>query len=144
LAGTLERQTDSPLVSLVMNHSLLDFLFSVFSIVSIVTFLFNLPLSWFRYETNIVDLALQNILPLNHPNVTTIRIGGCWVMILCYGVFFFYPMVSSIRTVLYIPSHWFHYIVSLQKSAQCNVRSGIDTDGSKYFGGKDDVEECTD
>ena len=27
--------------------------------------------------------------------------------------------------VLYIPSHWFHYIVSLQKSAQCNTRSGV-------------------
>ena len=25
--------------------------------------------------------------------------------------------------VLYIPSHWFHYIISVQKSAQCNVRS---------------------
>lgn len=41
--------------------------------------------------------------------------------------------------VLYIPSHWFHYITSLQKSAQCNVRSGIDTEGDEYFGGKVDV-----
>jgi Cupin-like domain len=41
--------------------------------------------------------------------------------------------------VLYIPSHWFHYITSLQKSAQCNVRSGIDRDGDAYFGGYDDV-----
>jgi Cupin-like domain len=44
--------------------------------------------------------------------------------------------------VLYIPSHWFHYIVSLQKSAQCNVRSGMNNEGSPRFGGRADVEEC--
>jgi Cupin-like domain len=44
--------------------------------------------------------------------------------------------------VLYIPSHWFHYIVSLQKSAQCNVRSGVDNDGSPGFGGLIDVKTC--
>lgn len=44
--------------------------------------------------------------------------------------------------VLYIPSHWFHYIISLQKSAQCNVRSGIDVEGTPQFGGRKDVEEC--
>eukprot|EP00934_Nitzschia_sp_Nitz4_P004062 Nitzschia sp. Nitz4//scaffold16_size188269//136796//138448//NITZ4_001809-RA/size188269-processed-gene-0.63-mRNA-1//-1//CDS//3329538571//4052//frame0 len=41
--------------------------------------------------------------------------------------------------VLYIPSHWFHYITSLQKSAQCNVRSGVDAEGDSYFGGKAEV-----
>jgi hypothetical protein len=41
--------------------------------------------------------------------------------------------------VLYIPSHWFHYITSLQKSAQCNVRSGVDVEGDEVFGGKPDV-----
>jgi hypothetical protein len=41
--------------------------------------------------------------------------------------------------VLYIPSHWFHYITSLQKSAQCNVRSGVDNEGDAVFGGKADV-----
>jgi hypothetical protein len=41
--------------------------------------------------------------------------------------------------VLYIPSHWFHYITSLQKSAQCNVRSGVDVEGDDVFGGKADV-----
>lgn len=46
--------------------------------------------------------------------------------------------------VLYIPSHWFHYIVSLQKSAQCNVRSGIDQEGTLQFGGRKEVEECID
>jgi len=46
--------------------------------------------------------------------------------------------------VLYIPSHWFHYIVSLQKSAQCNVRSGVDMEGTPQFGGRKDVEECID
>lgn len=45
--------------------------------------------------------------------------------------------------VLYIPSFWFHYIISLQKSAQCNVRSGIDTEGDAYFGGKvDAMKHC--
>jgi len=44
--------------------------------------------------------------------------------------------------VLYLPSHWFHYIVSLQKSAQCNVRSGIHDEGTPAFGGKLDVKMC--
>lgn len=44
--------------------------------------------------------------------------------------------------VLYIPSHWFHYIISLQKSAQCNVRSGIDKDGNPAFGNRATVEQC--
>jgi hypothetical protein len=45
--------------------------------------------------------------------------------------------------VLFIPSHWFHYIVSLQKSAQCNVRSGVDDEGDTVFGGQADVlEKC--
>jgi hypothetical protein len=46
--------------------------------------------------------------------------------------------------VLYIPSHWFHYIISLQKSAQCNVRSGVDAEGDEEFGGEADVsaEQC--
>jgi hypothetical protein len=46
--------------------------------------------------------------------------------------------------VLYIPSHWFHYIISVQKSAQCNVRSGIDNVGTEEFGGSGDVDRCTD
>ena len=46
--------------------------------------------------------------------------------------------------VLYIPSNWFHYIVSLQKSAQCNVRSGKNIEGSHEFGGAYDVEMCVD
>jgi len=44
--------------------------------------------------------------------------------------------------VLYIPSHWFHYITSLQKSAQCNTRSGVDREGTEEFGGFETVQEC--
>lgn len=44
--------------------------------------------------------------------------------------------------VLYIPSHWFHYIISLQKSAQCNTRSGRHIEGSKEFGGYQTVMNC--
>eukprot|EP00546_Thalassionema_frauenfeldii_P021955 CAMPEP_0178897006 /NCGR_PEP_ID=MMETSP0786-20121207/1503_1 /TAXON_ID=186022 /ORGANISM="Thalassionema frauenfeldii, Strain CCMP 1798" /LENGTH=462 /DNA_ID=CAMNT_0020567501 /DNA_START=421 /DNA_END=1809 /DNA_ORIENTATION=+ len=44
--------------------------------------------------------------------------------------------------VLFIPSHWFHYIISLQKSAQCNVRSGVDEIGTRKFGGGQDVYDC--
>ena len=43
--------------------------------------------------------------------------------------------------VLFIPSHWFHYITSLQKSAQCNVRSGVDVEGDEEFGGQADVTD---
>jgi len=45
--------------------------------------------------------------------------------------------------VLYVPSHWFHYIISLQRSAQCNTRSGREVKGNPYFGGMADVETCT-
>jgi hypothetical protein len=44
--------------------------------------------------------------------------------------------------VLYIPSHWFHYITSLQRSGQCNVRSGINNVGTEKFGGPKEVSEC--
>jgi hypothetical protein len=40
--------------------------------------------------------------------------------------------------VLFIPSFWFHYIIGLQKNAQCNVRSGVGTGTAKY-GGPNDV-----
>ncbi|KAL7511406.1 hypothetical protein ACHAXN_008604 [Cyclotella atomus] len=56
------------------------------------------------------------------------------------------PTLSTVLKageVLYIPSHWFHYIVSLQKSAQCNTRSGIHEEGNPMFGGLADVEKCT-
>jgi len=55
------------------------------------------------------------------------------------------PVVDTVvkaGEVLYIPSFWFHYIVSLQKSAQCNTRSGTNVKGSPEFGGYDDVEMC--
>lgn len=38
--------------------------------------------------------------------------------------------------VLYVPSFWFHYIVSLERSMQCNSRSG------KSFVGKEHIDEC--
>lgn len=44
--------------------------------------------------------------------------------------------------ILYIPSHWFHYIISLQKSAQCNVRSGVDNEGNIAFGNRESVQTC--
>jgi Cupin-like domain len=46
--------------------------------------------------------------------------------------------------VLFIPSHWFHYIIGLQKNAQCNVRSGVDLEGDEEFGSANDVspEQC--
>ena len=43
--------------------------------------------------------------------------------------------------VLRLPSHWFQYVVSLQKSAYCNLRSGVNIEGDSYFGGQVDV--CT-
>jgi hypothetical protein len=46
--------------------------------------------------------------------------------------------------VMYIPSHWFHYITSVQKSAQCNVRSGVEKAGTAEFGGAKDVRKCSD
>jgi len=46
--------------------------------------------------------------------------------------------------VLFVPSHWFHYIIGLQRNAQCNVRSGVDLIGTAEFGSAQDVtpERC--
>ena len=44
--------------------------------------------------------------------------------------------------VLYVPSHWFHYITSLQKSSQCNTRSGQEKLGTKHWGGIREGKEC--
>ena len=40
--------------------------------------------------------------------------------------------------VLYIPSYWFHYIVSLKYSIQCNSRSGSPPNGE----GQTEIEAC--
>jgi len=45
--------------------------------------------------------------------------------------------------ILFIPSHWFHYITSLQKSAQCNTRSGVELDGTEEYGNRETVQRCT-
>lgn len=42
--------------------------------------------------------------------------------------------------VLYIPSFWFHYIISLEYSAQCNSRSGF----PPKMQGKAYIEDCMD
>lgn len=41
--------------------------------------------------------------------------------------------------ILYVPSFWFHYIISLEYSIQCNSRFGTPT--AKGFG-KEDIEKC--
>ena len=40
--------------------------------------------------------------------------------------------------VLYVPSFWFHYIISLEMSIQCNTRSGTPPSGV----GKSEISEC--
>ena len=45
-------------------------------------------------------------------------------------------VVLSAGQVLYVPSYWFHYIVSLGQSAQCNSRSG------NAIRGRQMVKEC--
>jgi Cupin-like domain len=40
--------------------------------------------------------------------------------------------------ILYIPSYWFHYIVSLEYSIQCNSRSGSPPQGQ----GQAEIEKC--
>jgi len=40
--------------------------------------------------------------------------------------------------VLYIPSYWFHYIISLEYSIQCNSRSG----GPENDVGKSEIDSC--
>ena len=38
--------------------------------------------------------------------------------------------------VLYLPTNWFHYIISLDLNMQCNTRSGGEKINRKY------IEEC--
>jgi ribosomal protein L16 Arg81 hydroxylase len=40
-------------------------------------------------------------------------------------------LVLSSGEILYIPSFWFHYIVSQDASIQCNARSGSSSKGSE-------------
>lgn len=46
--------------------------------------------------------------------------------------------IVHVGEVLYIPSYWFHYIVSLDYSIQCNSRSGT----PKSLIGKQEIEQC--
>lgn len=45
-------------------------------------------------------------------------------------------MVLTRGEVLYVPSFWFHYIISQDASIQCNTRSGESLEG------KQDIEQC--
>ena len=45
-------------------------------------------------------------------------------------------VVLSAGEVLYLPSYWFHFIVSLDRSMQCNSRDGQGSAGSA------DIHEC--
>jgi hypothetical protein len=45
--------------------------------------------------------------------------------------------------VLYIPSYWFHYIVSLDNSIQCNTRNGRPDDATKGRGRHRQVPDCS-
>mmetsp|Transcript_52905 Transcript_52905/g.120583 ORF Transcript_52905/g.120583 Transcript_52905/m.120583 type:complete len:420 (+) Transcript_52905:245-1504(+) len=45
-------------------------------------------------------------------------------------------LVLGPKQVLYLPSYWFHYIVSLDKTVQCNSRSGNDAGSSSL------IEQC--
>ena len=42
-------------------------------------------------------------------------------------------VILSAGEVLYLPSYWFHYIVSLDKSVQCNMRSGRGREGEGHI-----------
>jgi hypothetical protein len=52
--------------------------------------------------------------------------------------------VAKAGEVLYLPCTWFHYIASLQRSAQCNVRSNFEENPNPEFGGRKEVRECKD
>ena len=67
-----------------------------------------------------------------------------WHLVLVPGVTVPSNQKMFLGEVLYIPSYWFHYIISLQKSAQCNVRSGVDAEQHRDFGGQANVLKCVD
>lgn len=42
-------------------------------------------------------------------------------------------VVMQAGDVMYLPTHWFHYIISLEMNFQCNTRSGISGDYAQYI-----------
>ena len=45
-------------------------------------------------------------------------------------------IVLQAGDVLYLPTYWFHYIISLETNFQCNTRSGINNDYAQ------DLSDC--
>jgi hypothetical protein len=61
-------------------------------------------------------------------------------------------VVLSMGEMLYLPSYWFHYIISQDASIQCNARSGESIEGKEFidkcgfsrrFGGKKSIDSTT-
>ena len=46
--------------------------------------------------------------------------------------------IMNAGEILYIPSYWFHYPISLEYNIQCNSRSGFPKGGD----GKDEIKKC--
>ena len=59
-----------------------------------------------------------------------------WLSLFYYCAMGSLQVVLSMGEMMYIPSYWFHYIVSQDASIQCNSRSGKDHAGAM------DIENC--
>jgi len=46
--------------------------------------------------------------------------------------------------IMYIPSNWFHYIITLQQTIQCNLRTTGEFEPHPVFGDAKTVEQCQD
>ena len=42
-------------------------------------------------------------------------------------------IVLQAGDVLYLPTYWFHYIISLEMNFQCNTRSGISSEYRRFI-----------
>jgi len=93
------------------------------------------------FRHSLLNFGYLNLLDSDDPEVQTMpKEERAWLEVAKESMAV--ETILKAGEVLYIPSHWFHYITSLQKSAQCNTRSGRDKGDHPEHGGFEDVMEC--
>lgn len=81
----------------------------------------------------------MNLLPRGHPSARHSAVDWSDPDLVGYPTFEkaqVNEIVMQPGDVLYLPTNWFHYIISLELNMQCNTRSG----GEKLY--RDEIDEC--
>lgn len=51
-------------------------------------------------------------------------------------------IVLQAGDVMYLPKNWFHYIISIDRNYQCNIRSGTNLSSRHHFRLEDPIRKC--